>query len=215
MLSASQRRYLPRWLRSLHPDYLLRTHTPWLVFPAIDMLEGLDLHGKRVFEYGSGGSTLFWLRKGCQVVAVEHDPAWFARVQSLLPPAAPIDYRLVEPELGAVPAVLPDPANPDHYVSASDYRGGRVYRRYAMQIDQFAEQSFDIVLIDGRARPACLKHSVSRVKLGGYLILDNSDRPYYTAQIWPLLRDFACVRLAGPIPGMPVFSETSVYQRTR
>ncbi len=36
---------------------------PWLSMPAIHYLQYLDLRGARVFEFGSGNSTLFWQDK--------------------------------------------------------------------------------------------------------------------------------------------------------
>lgn len=59
---------------------------PWFSYPAIDYLNGIDLRDKRVFEFGSGCSTLFWAQNCREVVGVESDRQWFAKVQSVLPP---------------------------------------------------------------------------------------------------------------------------------
>jgi len=50
---------------------------PWFTYPAIEYLAQLDLDGARVFEYGSGNSSLFWARRGALVWSVEHDSAWY------------------------------------------------------------------------------------------------------------------------------------------
>ncbi|UXE63192.1 MAG: hypothetical protein KA717_11320 [Woronichinia naegeliana WA131] len=80
----AQCRYLWRWFKSLPDNYLIENQLPWLVFAAIDFLEDLDLKGKKVFEYGSGGSTLFWLRKGANCVSLEHDRSWYEKMKPLL-----------------------------------------------------------------------------------------------------------------------------------
>lgn len=80
----AQCRYLWRWFKSLPDNYLIKNQLPWLVFAAIDFLEDLDLKGKKVFEYGSGGSTLFWLRKGANCVSLEHDRSWYEKMKPLL-----------------------------------------------------------------------------------------------------------------------------------
>ncbi len=206
-----QRRYLGRWLISLRPGYLLRAGLPWLNFDAIDALAQLELRGRHVFEYGSGGSTIYWLRRGARVVSIEHDPAWYERVRAAIPPGAPLDYRLVPPE--PTPPDPADSADPAAYRSGDPAFAGRSFARYAAQIDAFPEASFDLVLVDGRARPSCLVHAAPRVRPGGMLILDNSDRAYYTARLGPLFNGWTATVYAGATPGAPVFTETTFYVR--
>jgi hypothetical protein len=59
---------------------------PWITYPAIEYLRGLDFRDKRIFEFGAGASTLFWAERARQVVSVESDPAWYERVRPQLPP---------------------------------------------------------------------------------------------------------------------------------
>lgn len=53
---------------------------PWYTYPAIEYFDQLDARGLRIFEYGSGNSSLFWARKGANVWSVEHDSAWFEKM---------------------------------------------------------------------------------------------------------------------------------------
>ena len=46
-------------------------------------------------------------------------------------------------------------------------------------IDQYPDEYFDIILIDGRARPSCFQYSFQKLKIGGLIILDNADIDYY------------------------------------
>ena len=64
---------------------------PWYTYPAIEYLDHLDFSGKDVFEYGSGSSTLWWLRKARSVHSVEDDPDWYRRIA--LAEAAPDRLR--------------------------------------------------------------------------------------------------------------------------
>lgn len=50
---------------------------PWYTYPAIEYFNQLDAKGLRVFEYGSGNSSLYWAHKGAEVWSVEHDSAWY------------------------------------------------------------------------------------------------------------------------------------------
>lgn len=203
-------RYTLRFLRSMKPDHLLRAPEPWLVFAAIDVLDAMDLRGARVFEYGSGGSTLYWLKRGASCVSIEHDPAWYAMLRDRLGSAADVDYRLVLPVPGEPGA---DPADPDAYVSDEVRHRGLNFRDYCTQIDEFSDESFDIVVIDGRARNSCIKHAASKVRRGGLLIVDNNDRPHYFARTGQYLRDYDRLLLTGPVPSTPMMASTAILTR--
>lgn len=58
---------------------------PWFTYPAIEYLKQLDLSGKRVFEYGSGYSTLFWAKHCAEVIAIEDDQVWYNRLKPQMP----------------------------------------------------------------------------------------------------------------------------------
>jgi hypothetical protein len=131
----------------------------------------------RVFEYGSGGSTLWFAGFARMLVSVEHDAGWHARVTEelhklgaehctfLLRPPGPGAPRAILPaELGISYASLTVPGDLEEYVRA---------------IDSYPDESFDLVLIDGRARTACMAHAQSKVRRGGLIVLDDSDRDDY------------------------------------
>jgi len=214
MLKQGQSRHIIRWLKSLRKNYLLDEASPWLTFDSIIFLRQRLRRGAQVFEYGSGGSTLFWLKSGAACVSVEHDPNWYALVRRLLPAAPAVDYRLVPPEPSNDVAGALDPANPDHYVSADPAFRGLVFREYVSQIDVFPDGYFDVVLIDGRARPSCIKHSVRKVRAGGLLILDNADLGYYLVQTAPLLEKFEPKVFFGAGPATPAMWKTNTYIRS-
>jgi hypothetical protein len=69
--------------------------------------------------------------------------------------------------------------------TARDYRSQfegyarSTFRKYVTAIDTYPSESFDIVLVDGRARTSCVSGAWPKVKRGGFLILDNSERVRY------------------------------------
>src|SRR2546430_9982143 len=77
-------RSYPRWRRNLRQNgNPLDGDSPWMTFAAIRFLDRLLTKEMRVFEYGSGGSSLFFSRRVREVVSVEHDGAWENREQEL------------------------------------------------------------------------------------------------------------------------------------
>jgi predicted O-methyltransferase YrrM len=64
---------------------------------AATILLGALADGAAVFEFGSGGSTLFLAQRAARVVSVEHDAAWAAAVATGLEAhGLQADVRLVE-----------------------------------------------------------------------------------------------------------------------
>lgn len=202
-----QLRHFARWQWSLTPDSLLATGTPWITYDATDDLAARLTPGCRVFEYGSGGSTLFWLRHGAQVVSVEHDPRWYTRLAPLVA-GENCDYRLVEPEATDTDSLLHG-----EYRSADPGFADQHFHQYVTQIDAFPDESFAIVLVDGRSRGACLRHAARKVARGGVLVLDNAERRYYLAGQDDLLASFAHQRYHGVGPGLNWMWETAIYVR--
>ena len=203
------------WRQSqVHRRQPLVEQVPWLTFAAIHFLEARLRREMRVFEYGSGGSTLFFALQARSVVSVEHDAAWSAQIKQA---ATALDLENctilhVAPDDRIEPRT--DPADPDAYVSSDQHFAGLSFRAYAAAIDSFPDESFHIVLIDGRARPSCFKHALNKVAPGGVLILDNAERIQY-AYIGKTLDDLGWRRhdFAGPGPLNKYFWKTTTWER--
>jgi len=52
-------------------------------------------------------------------------------------------------------------------------------RPYAYVCDGFPDEHFDFVLVDGRDRVKCIERIHPKIKHGGILMLDNSEREEY------------------------------------
>jgi hypothetical protein len=155
---------------------------PWYTYPAIDFLEPRIEGGFRVFEYGSGWSTLWWAERSSEVHAVEHDEAWHGVVQARLPRNAHVTLAK-----GA-----------DAYVREIDARGGE----------------FDIVIVDGEHRNECARAAAARVKPGGAIVFDNSDRASFAEGIAHLSHSgWLRADFFGLTPCYPYKACTSVFFR--
>ena len=175
------RYYLP-WSASLKPGKTpIGDRRIWIVFAAKALLDRELTPSMRVFEFGMGGSTLYFLSRGCSVVSVEHNSEWYktvnrtiheqgygSRWEGILREA---DDKCFEPA----------PGDNVSYASESGEYAGRTFHAYATAIDAYPDGGLDVVLIDGRARPACLLRAKSKVRPGGWLMLDNSERARYQA----------------------------------
>lgn len=206
-----QRRHLGTWTASLvqgQPNYGL----PWMTFDAIQFLRERVPSSARVLEYGSGASTIFWMKRGAHCISIEHDVAFHRTLSRRLGASATVDYRLRPPE-PAVGDNAQDPSEPLHYRSAAPEYHHCTFRAYASEADRFPDDTFDVVVVDGRARPSCILHGAPKVKAGGLLVLDNADRPYYTARTGHFLQGFKRHAFPGVGPYGPWLWETDIYER--
>ena len=71
-------RHYPAWREHLQPGKNpVDGRTPWISFSAIELLKKITRPDMRVFEYGSGGSTMFWISRVKELISVEHDLSWY------------------------------------------------------------------------------------------------------------------------------------------
>jgi len=199
--------YYSHWLNSLKEGHSpLEDQFPWMVYEAVDWLKNVLKPNMTVFEWGSGGSTLFLAKHVQSVFTVEHDAKWHLQVSSKLVQCGlnSIDYQLIEPTISN----QTDP----FYVSSDQKFQGYSFSDYVQAIDGYSKNSFDLVVVDGRARPGCIKHAIPRVRPGGYILLDNSERIEY-ALGKQLLTKWHQIVFRGPGPYADFFTETTVWQK--
>ena len=163
-----------RWLRSLFAIYdfedLTRLDLPWWTFDAVEAVEA-HLAAKpeaRVFEWGAGASTVWLSKRAGTVFSVEHDPVWEKQVKHSLAAFENVDIR-------HVPAQL------------SGQRGSSKQGFEGLYFDDYVRAirdvpgKFDLIVIDGRAREACLEEARARLAPGGIILLDDFKRERYQA----------------------------------
>jgi predicted O-methyltransferase YrrM len=185
-----------------------------LVLSAVRYLERLVNAQTRVFEYGAGGSTLFFARRVQAIFAVEHDRKWAEKVSTALHARGYANGRVLIAE--AVPRSRQgeaDPSDPRSYATSDDSLRHCSFQAYASSIDQFPDRSFDLIVIDGRARPSCFMHAIPKLASAGYVVWDNSERAVYEPTLRRVAGEFHRLDFFGPVPGNHEFSQTTVLRR--
>ena len=71
--------------RSKSPVDKFSNPIPWLSYPCIDFLNERLNPNLKLFEYGSGNSTFYYAAKVQKVVSVEHDSAWYKKLNKNIP----------------------------------------------------------------------------------------------------------------------------------
>jgi hypothetical protein len=76
------------WFKSIWTDSSVDKHggaIPWITYPCIYYLEKTVPKKAKVFEYGSGNSTLWWSKRTTSLTSIEYDRFWYERVSKDLP----------------------------------------------------------------------------------------------------------------------------------
>jgi len=158
-------------------------------FKVIRWLDSYLRPSMDVFEYGAGGSTPFVARRVHRLISVEHDPRWFTVVSDVLAVEG-----IRNCALRLVPAVKSErattvPYGPRSYTSFAPHTKGYTFEAYVRTIEDYADGAFDLVIVDGYARPSAVAHAIPKIRPGGYLLLDDSDGEYVRPAI-PVLDGF-------------------------
>ncbi|WP_374456572.1 class I SAM-dependent methyltransferase [Nocardioides sp.] len=196
-----------RWVRSLLAIYdvheLVALDTPWWTFESADLVAAhLAEHpGARVFEWGSGASTAWLSRRAGRVVAVEHDAAWAAQVRPLVGDG--VEVRNVPP--------VPAPAGTGVRSQKPGF-AGLDFSDYVAAIDA-QDDVFDVIVIDGRAREACLARAIGHLAPDGLVVFDNVDRRRYREAL-SAQPGIEVLWTRGLTPSLPYPTRTALVRRT-
>jgi hypothetical protein len=174
-----------RWKKSMQPGKSpLDDGMPWMTFDAINFLKNYLEKKMKVFEYGSGGSSVFFSKLVGEVISVEHDEEWLNSVKGAINNLELRNWKgiLIKPE--EIPRFTnSDPSNPDEYSTSDNTFKRYSFEKYVKAIDNFPDEYFHLIVIDGRSRPSCIKHSIRKLKHGGLVVVDNADRKVYQRAI--------------------------------
>ena len=189
---------------------------PWMTFDAIELLDNYVKDHMHVFEYGSGGSSIFFARKAREVISVEHDSEWMNVVENKIKSTGLKSWvgKLILPEKNNI--INPASAEEaNDYISSDESYVGYNFKKYATAIDDYPDGYFDLVIVDGRARPSCIMHSIPKIKEGGWLVVDNTGRPsYHPAMQKYIFGSFdKVVETCGPTTYIANFTMTSIWRK--
>ena len=177
-----------------------------MTYSAIDWFSRYLTNKMTVFEWGSGGSTAFFSRRAKQVFTIEHNPTWYQEVVTTI-----AEKRYSNVKIGLV---LPEKCDfADIWYTSTDAQySGFSFENYVRAIDIYPDDFLDVVIVDGRARPGCIRQAIPKIKFGGYLVLDNSERLEYINGI-NLITSWKSKIFVGPVPYNDFPSETRIWQK--
>jgi predicted O-methyltransferase YrrM len=164
---------------------------PWIVPAAVGWL-GRRMRGEwSVLELGSGRSTVWFARRAGSVLSFEDNEYWHPRTKE----------RLAEGGLSNVDLRL------------------RAVEAFPAEVAALPDDSFDLVVVDFLEAPAvtrvdALEPAMEKVRPGGYLLLDDSDRPGYS-EAFELLSGWRFRRFTGVKDEWPEACETGIFRRPR
>ena|SRR6266404_1134607 len=133
---------------------------PWFSYAAIDFLEKYLRPETRVFEFGSGGSTLFFALRCKSVRGVEDDAHWCEIVSEKI---ARLGIKNVD--LRHVPVAF----TTEEAFAASEY------------LQAVRQSTFNVIIVDGtewtaNIRPICFHAAEQQIAPGGIIVVDDSWR---------------------------------------
>jgi predicted O-methyltransferase YrrM len=181
------------WLRYPAAWWLARRgvipERPWIVPAAIGWLRRRIRRSWSVLELGAGRSTPWFARRAGSVISFEDNPDWQQQTRErLAEEGLEVDLRLITVE---------------------------EFPRAVAAL----EQAFDLVVVDFLEAPEvsridALPSAREKVRPGGHLLLDDSDRPGY-AEADELLAGWRRRRFSGIKDGWPEACETTIFTRPR
>ncbi len=136
---------------------------PWLTSEAIIFLESFLQQNKNanILEFGCGGSTIWFSKRTTNLVSIEHNPEWYEKVKNFLENSK---------ECNKVDLRL-------------------IQENYYKVAEEFPDNFFDLILVDGGQREKCVKSCIRILKKGGILMLDNAERHSYK-KIYEILKNW-------------------------
>lgn len=143
--------------------------------------------GARILEWGMGGTTAWLARRlpgTAHLTSIEHDPRWFAEVQAQVGSNARCDLRL---RPSSAPPARNATIDEESDAGLTDY------------ITAGGEKLYDVIVVDGVARNACLEQAARLLAPGGRVYLHDAQRPWYDRG----KRHFRELEVVGTCPDYP------------
>lgn len=171
---------------------------PSLALPAICFLDDYLTKDMIVGEWGSGASTIFFAERCKWIASTEHSPEWRDKIDAAWKYRNPHDEIVGTLSLRCmIMLVEPEPGFDPDYASQQPGYETVNFKKYVKHIGDDEDDFYDLILVDGRARCACLKAAQPKLKPGGILMLDDSARSIYQWAIadidWPVRHFEGCI----------------------
>ena len=170
---------------------------PWINYSTIQFMHHIVSKDTKVLEFGTGGSSLFFLGRKTNLTSIEHEAEWINEVQK----------RASQKQLMRWSHHLISSNKPNSRIPLAD--------DYLYPLKNIVDSSIDLVVVDGRHRVESIKRSMTKVKPGGCLILDNSDRPEYAEAFvillnWELLEKWSITNCSEFVTPAAIWTKPSI-----
>lgn len=192
--------YLKSLLGFQNSTLLMNLDLPWWPFSAIKYIEEkIQFQQFKVFEWGSGASTVWLSRRVLSVVSVEHDKVWSETVNAELFSRGLVNVTVntITPKDSVSPRVS---SGKKGFVNLDFFD-------YVDSINNFGK--FDMIVIDGRARVDCWKQASKHLEKGGLIVFDNYNRNRYQID----MTGFKVVYFSGLTPASVWSTHTLVAEK--
>ena len=122
-------------------------YLPWFSYPIVEILINQDLDNKKILEFGAGCSTIFFLKKNCEIISYEAQIEWYEHILNIA--------KNISKKLNLIHRSIDENDN----------------------LKEVNEKKFDLIIIDGHTRDSILKKVTEMKLLqdDGAIIFDNSE----------------------------------------
>ena len=149
-----------------HSEIMGNNEQPWLPIEAIDFLYSRLDENFIGFEFGSGSSTFWFSKFTRKIYSVDSSLEWHLSILEKIKENSIDNIFSMVKECEMLP------------IWDKDLEISEKHIEYSSSILDF-EFNFDYILVDGVSRSFCIQNSIDKLNSGGYLIIDNAERPAY------------------------------------
>lgn len=152
------------WLKQrIYPVSPIDLELPWFSWAAIEYLDSLNINSTcNIFEWGAGGSTIYFANKKANIVTVESNSYWKKHVEEILKRKIISNVTI-------------------RYIPAESQKSEDLYE-YIKAVNK--GKPWNIIVVDGLekvylSRVACIEEASKCMKCNGCIILDDAWRAEY------------------------------------
>jgi hypothetical protein len=179
------------WMNSVEckkPVDISGNPVPWMNYSFVNFIFPKLKPDFKIFEYGSGNSTLYFAKFVSEVYSVEHNIEWYDLMKSNLPSNALIFH--INSDIN------------DQYANAS----------------LTLKKNFDLIIVDAIDRTNCLLNSIDALTPNGVIILDDSHSSRDCGDLDTIfnelkIKGFSFLTISGLKPFSPDFASTTIFYR--
>ncbi|HFS66794.1 MAG TPA: hypothetical protein ENK67_01120 [Flavobacteriia bacterium] len=147
-----------RYIQNRVKNYLFEKNNPdlpWINPDAIAVFNKLLVKSDVGIECGSGSSTVWFSKRINKLYSIEDNLGWFNKVKKQIESA----------RINNIEYLFRD-SNPENPILSD----------YCTFIDSFEDESLDFIVVDGKNRDIISLKAIDKIKKGGFIYLDDSQR---------------------------------------